>query len=60
MNILMSISPIRDTGHNTKQREVIFNWMGFEMLSCHDDNSNNDDDDCDEEDKNDDDDDDND
>ena len=56
----MSISPIRDTGHNTKQREVIFNWMGFEMLSCHDDNSNNDDDDCDEEDKNDDDDDDND
>jgi len=56
MTLPLRVSPSRDTGHNTKQREIIFRWMGFEMLLFHDDNSNDDDDDSDEEDKDDDDD----
>ena len=54
MNFLLSVNPIRDTGPNTKRKEIILNWMGLEMFSSMKITGNNDDDDNDEEDKNDD------
>ena len=56
MNFLLRVSPSRDTGYTTKQREIIFTCMGFEMLSFDDDNGNDDVDDSNEEGKADDDD----
>ena len=58
MNFLLSVSPIRDTGHRTKRRKIILIWLGTRNVIIHEDyRANDDDDDSDEKDKKDDDDD---